>query len=84
MSTIEKWHKTAMELADEAFEMARQGYNDGAKKQFWQALEREERAAAQADSEPTRSILYRSAASLAFHAIVRIPDFVLRGYLGRD
>jgi hypothetical protein len=68
MTIIESMHEKAMKLTDEAFEMARQGNSDGAKKQFWQAIERERRAAQQADSEPTRSILYRGAESLAFHA----------------
>lgn len=61
-----------MRLAEEAFDASRQGKNDRAHRLFLKALERE-RGAAEAfeqklGAEPTRSVLYRSAATLAFHA----------------
>ncbi len=62
-------HRQAMLLADQADEANREGDEQAAQTFFWQALELERRAAEQAipltDAEPTRSVLLRSAASLA-------------------
>jgi hypothetical protein len=60
-------HEHAMSLADEAFAAKRRGDTVTARNRFQEALQYE-RLAAQSvmnDAEPTRSILYRSAASLA-------------------
>ncbi|HEV7744078.1 MAG TPA: hypothetical protein VGO56_03690 [Pyrinomonadaceae bacterium] len=60
-----------MDLADSAFSYRRKGDDEQAKRFFLEALELERQAAellpATEDSEPSRSILYRSAASLAYN-----------------
>jgi hypothetical protein len=72
MSEIEQLHEQAIDLAEEAFAAQRKSDAESAKNLFLRALELEVRAAstfpATAESEPTRSILYRSAAALAYHA----------------
>jgi len=72
MSHIEELHEQAMDLAEEAFDSRRKGRDDEARLLFQQALELERQAALglslSTESEPTRSILFRSASSLAFHA----------------
>jgi len=71
MLTVNDLHPTAMDLAESAFLARKSGQFEEAKTLFLQALELEQQAAAilppNEDSEPTRSILYRSAAALAFH-----------------
>ena len=71
------FHDKAMELADEALLLRVKGNKDEAIELFRQAADAERRAAealpAIPESEPSRSILYRSAASLAYDA----KDFVL-------
>lgn len=61
-----------MDLAEEAFRLVRKGENDASRRLFREALSFETKAAAllppSEESEPSRSILYRSAASLAFNA----------------
>lgn len=73
MSKVEKLHTDAMDIAEEAFCLQRRGNADKATELFVQALELERQAAASLplsdESEPTRSILYRSAASLAYNAL---------------
>jgi len=60
-----------MDLAEEAFIYKKQGKEEKAKELFQKALVLEQEAAEKLyiskEVEPTRSILYRSAASLAFH-----------------
>jgi tetratricopeptide (TPR) repeat protein len=72
MSRIEQLHNQAMDWAEEAFAAKRKGRQEDATGLFKQALALETAAAAtflpEQASEPTRSILYRSAASLAYHA----------------
>ncbi len=72
MSQIEILHEEAMDIAEEAFRQRRKGNSEKAIRLFSQALELESQAAStflpEKASEPTRSVLYRSAASLAFHA----------------
>ena len=72
MSKFEQLHEQAVDIAEEAVAAHRKGDAESAKALFLQALELEVQAAsafpATAESEPTRSILYRSAAALACHA----------------
>ncbi|MCP4112257.1 MAG: hypothetical protein GY749_43160 [Desulfobacteraceae bacterium] len=69
MSKIKKLHKKAMDMAERAFVARLKGDLQQAGQLFQQAFENEAQAARLVpdlpSSEPTRSILYRSAASLA-------------------
>lgn len=69
MNDITDLHRKAMELADNADRSLRRGDDDRAAELLRNALELERRAAElvemQSDNEPTRSVLLRSAASLA-------------------
>jgi hypothetical protein len=71
MTTVKDLHPQAMDLADEAFRLRRKGSDTEARFFFLQALELEHKAASllppTEESEPSRSILYRSAASLAYN-----------------
>lgn len=62
-------HRQAMELADEAADARRRGLDDNYLRLSLEALEKEAAAAMMLehsyDLEPTRSVLFRSAASLA-------------------
>ena len=88
MSEIEALHEQAVDLAEETFAAQRKGESDKATELFLKALELEDRAAATSpttpESEPTRSILYRSAASLAYHAkdYDRAEQLIARGLSG--
>lgn len=66
-SKVEDWHRRAMEIADDAFSCEVR-----AKRVFADALAFETRAAnavaCKPENEPSRSVLYRSAAALALHA----------------
>jgi len=72
MSQIEELHEQAMDIAEEAFSAQRKGNDLEALRLFQDALDLEVAAATQyptkRESEPSRSILFRSAAALAFHA----------------
>lgn len=72
MTTVSDLHPKAMDLAEEAFLLRRRGEDAQAKVFFLQALHLEQEAALlllpTEDAEPSRSILYRSAASLAYNA----------------
>ncbi len=59
-----------MDLAEQAFMARMRGKEETARKLFFQAYELEKRAAEDTPIglEPTRSVLFRSAASLALHA----------------
>jgi hypothetical protein len=69
MTSIREQHERAMELADFAFAAKRVNDRETAARLFHDALDHERSAANAAaqekDAEPTRSVLYRSAASLA-------------------
>ena len=69
MPDITQLHRAAMELADEAAANRRRGHNDQALGLTRKAFELERAAAheieSEVDFEPTRSVLHRSAASLA-------------------
>jgi hypothetical protein len=70
MTRIEELHHEAMRLADQASDLRRKGEEPEADARLRQALEHERRAAALAVPdlalEPTRSVLHRSAATLAW------------------
>lgn len=72
MTTVNDLHIKAVDLAEEAFLLKEAGNSEDAKALFVKALEIEERAAfmlpPQKDSEPSRSIIFRSAASLALNS----------------
>lgn len=72
MTTLNDLHSKAMDLAEEAFGLVRSGEEDRAQALFLEALGFEVEAASllppSQESEPSRSVLYRSAASLAFNA----------------
>jgi hypothetical protein len=65
-------HQRAMELADESYIARKRGETERAVNLAREALQIEIKAAEKlppvAESEPTRSILYRGAASLAYQA----------------
>lgn len=65
---INEWHQKAMALADEAFFAKRENNLDLAQIQYIKAFECEQKAAMQLvneyETEPTRSVLFRSAACL--------------------
>ncbi|MBW4599064.1 MAG: hypothetical protein KME29_05465 [Calothrix sp. FI2-JRJ7] len=69
MSQIKEKHTVAMDLAEAAFVAKLRGDLEEASQLTRQAFEKEQEAAAlvahQLDAEPTRSILHRSAATLA-------------------
>lgn len=71
-SSVRELHQEAMRLADLALECKQKGDSEAAHINLVAALDREKRAAASAaqhpNCEPTRSILFRSAASLAIQA----------------
>lgn len=72
MSTVRELHDKAMELAQEAMVFRQSGQLSDAENLARQAYQLEQQAAELVpegqDSEPTRSILYLSAASLAYQA----------------
>lgn len=71
MTTVNELHTQAMDLAEEAFDYQSRGDNESAHNLFVQALRLEQEAAfmldASSSNEPSRSILFRSAASLAYN-----------------
>src|SRR4030042_4403078 len=89
MSTGDEFHPKAIDLAETAFRYRRRGDDGNAKKYFLAALQLEMQAAhllpPSKDSEPSRSILFRSAASLAYNGgdyetANRLIAFALSGY----
>jgi len=72
MTTVNDLHPKAMDLAEEAFQRLRKGEDGEAKRLFREALALEREAAlllpVSEEAEPSRSILFRSAASLAYNA----------------
>lgn len=88
MSQIQELHKQAMDLAEAAFTAKLRGDLKQALQVSRQAFEKESQAAAlianQLDAEPTRSVLHRSAATLAiecgeFRAAERLIAIALSG-----
>lgn len=67
MNDTRKIHKQAMEIADQAFIARREGLHEQAIQLFQNAYQLEFEAAQQTIKEPGRSILHRSAATLALH-----------------
>jgi len=71
MLTVDDLHPKAMDLADAGFLAQKKSQLEDAKMLFQKALELEKQAALllskDENAEPTRSILYRSAAALAYH-----------------
>ena len=69
MSTVKEFHRQAMQLADQGHASKRQGDSAFARDHFEKAYRLERRAAEELlnrdDAEPSRSILFRSAATLA-------------------
>jgi len=72
MLTVDDLHKKAMDLAEAGFLAHKKGQLEQAKIWFQKALELEKQAAnllsQNQNAEPTRTILYRSAAALAYHS----------------
>ncbi|BAY94678.1 MULTISPECIES: hypothetical protein [unclassified Tolypothrix] len=88
MSQIQELHQQAMDLAEAAFTVKLRGDLAQAIQLSRQALDKESQAAAlianQLDAEPTRSVLHRSAATLAidcgeFRAAERLIAIALSG-----
>ncbi len=71
MKDLGELHRLAMQAADEAFLLRRQGDGEAAREAFRRALDCEAEAACllapDTEREPTRSVLHRSAATLALH-----------------
>jgi hypothetical protein len=65
MNIVNELHQQAMELAEKAFVLRRQSKRDEARALSYQAFLLEKQAAENAKTEPTRSVLHRSAATLA-------------------
>jgi hypothetical protein len=93
MSQIQEKHTTAMDLAEAAFTAKLRGDLEQASQLTRQAFDNEQAAAAliahQLDAEPTRSILHRSAATLAidcgeFKAAERLITTALSGNLPQE
>ena len=88
MSRATQLHHEAMEFCDQAFAAKRAANEEQAQVLFRQALECEREAAEffrdKLDVEPTRSVLYRSAATLAldcgdYHAVDSLVAIALKG-----
>lgn len=89
MKSMENLHREAMRLADEADLLRKQGDARAARERLLQAFEHErraaERSAADLSLEPTRSILHRSAASLALECgKLREAERLIAGALSGD
>lgn len=89
MSKVLDLHEQAMDIAEMAFVARLRGNQERAKELFFKAFEMETQAAAllsdNLNAEPTRSVLHRSAASLAFNcgkfdAAERLIAIGLSGY----
>ena len=89
MSKVLDLHEQAMDIAEMAFVARLRGNQERAKELFLEAFEMETQAAAllsdNLNAEPTRSVLHRSAASLAFNcgkfdAAERLIAIGLSGY----
>jgi hypothetical protein len=73
MQTVNELHTQAMDIAEEAFLNQKRGDREIAEKLFHEALHLEQQAAymltLNPENEPSRSILFRSAASLAYNGL---------------
>jgi 6-pyruvoyl-tetrahydropterin synthase len=71
MNDVKKIHREAISLLDDALLLKRNGDYEGYRTKIFTAFEKEREAAKlledKFDIEPTRSVLFRSAASLAFY-----------------
>lgn len=67
MNSLDEMHQQAMELAEQAFVARRHDDLTVARSLALHAFLLERQAADQAQTEPTRSVLHRSAATLALH-----------------
>lgn len=67
MNEVNELHQQAMKLAEQAFRARRQNDAITARSLARQAYELEQQAAMLAQTEPTRSVLHRSAATLALN-----------------
>lgn len=65
MNSLNENHQQAMELAEQAFAARRRNDPDTARLLALHAYQLEKQAAEQSQTEPTRSVLHRSAATLA-------------------
>ena len=65
MSSLNEQHQQAMELAEQAFIARRRNDLAVVRSLAYRAFVLEKQAAEQAQTEPTRSVLHRSAATLA-------------------
>jgi len=65
MDSLNELHQQAMELAEQAFVARRREEAATARSFAYRAFLLEKQAAEQAQTEPTRSVLHRSAATLA-------------------
>ncbi len=88
MSKIQEFHEQAMMLSDQAMVARHHGEKERAIALSYQAFEYESQAAAlipnEKASEPTRSILYCSAASLAYDAkkLLEAQQLIVEGLSG--
>ncbi len=75
MSDLKNLHRDAMQIADRAIEARREDRGDEARSLFRQACQLESQAAMvlaeDMEAEPTRSVLFRSAATLALNGELR-------------
>jgi hypothetical protein len=88
MKSVLELHRQAMEFADTAFVALHTGDHDRAKEFYCKALQYERDAAnrvAKSAAEPTRSVLYRSAASMALNCgQLREAERLIAGGLAGD
>ncbi|MBU1627191.1 hypothetical protein KKB18_07460 [bacterium] len=88
MKDINHIHRQAMDFAEQAFSAKREGDIELSKELFLQAMELEIKAANALkddfDREPSRSVLYRSAASLALECgqLVYAYDLICEAFRG--
>ena len=86
VNEINRWHQSAMDLATEADRISSHGrrHNDTAVRLYEQAWRLERDAARGTEVEPSRTVLYRSASSLAYCAgdIVECLILAIDGLVG--
>lgn len=68
MTTIKQWHHRAMERVDDGLAARRAGDHEKARLYYDEAVEWERKAAEASTTQPSRSILFRSAAWMALEA----------------
>ncbi len=88
MKSVKSLHNSALEIAELAFTLKKEGMTDRSIEEFYKAYELEKKAAdlipIDKKNEPSRSILYRSAGSLALNAnlFIEAEKMVANGLLG--